>query len=153
LTDRPGTLIVSPYPRGDQSLRDAAAEETMGAMRAIVTRVRNLRTERGLPPTAPLPLTIDPASPRRSLVQVLEGLAPHITHLARQPALSTGPAPEGAFRDVVEGVAIAIALPERAAGSGAKTEKALAEVSDEIAALSAKLQNPAYLEKAPAPVV
>jgi valyl-tRNA synthetase len=54
---------------------------------------------------------------------------------------------------VVEGVAIAVALPERPSGADARVEKALAEVSDEIAALSAKLQNAAYLEKAPPPVV
>jgi len=153
LTDRPGTLIVSPYPQGDPAARDQAAEEAIGPLTAIVTRVRKLRAERGLSPTEPLPLTIEPSSPRRALVPVLEGLAPLLTHLARLSSLRVGPAPEGAFRDVVEGVAIAVALPEPAAGSGARIEKALAEVSDEIAALSAKLQNPAYLEKAPAPVV
>jgi valyl-tRNA synthetase len=153
LTDRPGTLVVSPYPRGDESARDAAAEEAMGAFRAIVTRVRNLRTERGLSPTAPLPLTIEPSSPRRALVPVLEELGPMLRHLGRLSSLDFGAAPDGSFRDVIEGVAIAVALPERPAGSDAKIEKALAEVSDEIASLSAKLQNPAYLEKAPAPVV
>jgi valyl-tRNA synthetase len=153
LTGRPGTLIVSPYPQGDPAARDRAAEDAMGALIAIVTRVRNLRTERDLPPTAPLPVTIEPSSPRRDLVPVLETLAPLLTHLGRLSSVRFGSAPEGAFRDVVEGVGIAVSLPERAAGSGAKVEKAIAEVSDEIAALSAKLQNPAYLEKAPAPVV
>ncbi|HEX4440044.1 MAG TPA: valine--tRNA ligase [Thermoanaerobaculia bacterium] len=153
LTGRPGTLIVSPYPRGNESARDDAAEEALGAFRAIVSRVRNLRIERGLAPAAPLPLTLDPSSSRRALVPVLEGLAPHLTHLARLSSLRFGPAPEGAFRDVVEGVAIAVELPERPAGSDARVEKVLAEISGEIDALSAKLQNPAYLEKAPAPVV
>jgi valyl-tRNA synthetase len=153
LTDRPGTLIVSPYPREDRSARDNAAEEAIGAVRAIVTRVRNLRTERNLPPTAPLPLSIDPASPRRGLVPVLESLAPLLTHLARLSSLGVGAAPEGAFRDVVEGIAIAVELPERSAAAGERAGKALAAVADEIDALSAKLSNPAYLEKAPAAVV
>ena len=153
LTGRPGTLIVSPYPRGDAAARDGAAEDAVGAMRAIVTRVRNLRTERGLPPTTPLAVVIEPSSPRRALVPVLQELAPHVTHLARLSSLRFGSAPEGAFRDVVEGVGIAVELPERPAGSDAKIDRAIAEVSEEIAALSAKLQNPAYLEKAPPPVV
>jgi valyl-tRNA synthetase len=153
LTDRPGTLIVSPYPRGDQPARDASAEEAMGPVRAIVTRVRNLRTERDLPPTAVLPLTIDPASPRRAVVPVLESLAPLLTHLARLSSLRFGPAPESAFRDVVEGVAIAVELPERTAAADARAGKALEAVADEIRALSAKLSNPAYLDKAPAAVV
>jgi valyl-tRNA synthetase len=152
LTDRPGTLIVSPYPRGEAA-RDAAAEEAMGAFQAIVTRVRNLRKERDLPPTEPLPLTIVPDSPRRGLVPVLQGLAPHIAHLARLSSLRVGPPPEKAFRDVVEGVAIAVELPDRPVAADARTEKALAEISSEIDSLSAKLQNPSYLEKAPAPVV
>jgi valyl-tRNA synthetase len=153
LTDRPGTLIVSAYPRGDGSARDTAAEEAIGALRAIVTRVRNLRRERELPPDAPLPLTLDPASPRRGLVPVLQSLAPLLTHLGRLSSLRVGPAPEGAFRDVVEGIAIAVDLPERSAAAGERAGKALAAVADEIDALSAKLSNPAYLEKAPAAVV
>ena len=153
LTGRGGTLIVSPYPKGDPAARDEAAENAIGPLTAIVTRVRKLRAERGLPPAAPLPLTIEPSSPRRDVLPVLEGLAPLLTHLARLSSLRFGPAPDGAFRDVVEGVAIAVALPERPAGADARVEKALADVSDEIAALSAKLQNAAYLEKAPPPVV
>jgi valyl-tRNA synthetase len=54
----------------------------------------------------------------------------------------------------VAGLTLGVALPESAATGGPdRVEKALAAVSDEIAQLSAKLQNAAYLEKAPAAVV
>jgi valyl-tRNA synthetase len=83
----------------------------------------------------------------------LQGLAPHATHLARLSSLRVAAPSEKAFRDVVEGVAIAVELPDRPAGAEAGIEKALAQISDEIASLSAKLQNTAYLEKAPPAVV
>ena len=61
---------------------------------------------------------------------------------------------EGAERDVVSGVAVALSLP--AAGAGANREqiaRTLAQLDGEIGDLSSKLQNPAFLEKAPPPVV
>ena len=56
---------------------------------------------------------------------------------------------------MVAGLALGLTLPR---GSGARTagariEKDLAAADDEIAGLSAKLENAAYLEKAPAAVV
>jgi valyl-tRNA synthetase len=154
LTDRPGTLIVARYPQGDPRSRDAAAEAAVEALRAIVTRVRTFRTERGAPPTGPVALTIDPSSPDRTVLPALESLAPLLSHLARLSELRfAAPAP-GAFQDVVSGLSLGLLLPEgAAAGSGERIEKVLAGVADEIAQLSAKLQNGDYLSKAPPAVV
>jgi valyl-tRNA synthetase len=59
LTDRPGTLIVSPYPQGDPAARDQAAEDAIGPLTAIVTRVRKLRARAWAAPDGAAPrLTI-----------------------------------------------------------------------------------------------
>ena len=154
LTGKPGTLIVTPFPQGTGRWRNAEAERAVEALRAIVTRVRTFRTERGASPTAAVELTIDPKSPNRAAIPTLETLSPLLSHLARLGSLRFGPAGAGASQDVVAGLTLGLALPEaQSAGGAARVEKALADVSDEIAQLSAKLQNAAYLDKAPAAIV
>jgi valyl-tRNA synthetase len=154
LTGRPGTLIVTPYPQPSPEWHDAAAVEAVEILRAIVTRVRNFRAERGASPTEAVALAIDPASPGRATVPALESLAPLLRHLGRLSDLHFAPPPPGAFQDVVAGIQVGMELPRSAAAaSETRVEKALADVDDEIARLTAKLQNAAYLAKAPAPVV
>jgi valyl-tRNA synthetase len=152
LTGRPGTLIVSPYPAGDPAWRDPAAETAVERMRALVTRVRNFRGERRVSPTEPVVLLVDPGSARE--VEEIRVLEPLLRHLARLADLRFEAAAEGAERDVVSGIAVALALP--AMGAGANREqiaRTLSQLDGEIGDLSAKLQNPAFLEKAPPPVV
>ncbi len=154
LTGRAGTLIVSAYPLGDGPWRDAAAESAVEALRAVVTRVRTFRTERGASPTEPVALTIDPASPGRELVPVIEALSGLLSHLARLDGLRFERAGAGAFADVVAGLALGLTLPRGAAAdAGKRVEKSVAATDEEIAALKAKLENAEFLGKAPAPVV
>ncbi len=153
LTGRSGTLIVSAYPAGDGA-RDTEAEAIVEPVRAVVTRVRNFRTEREASPTEPVTLTIDLASPNRALAAALQELSPLLIHLARLDQLTFGPAPDGAFQDVVSGLALGLSLPRGApAEGGARIEKTAAAAEAEIASLRAKLQNPEFLQKAPPPVV
>jgi len=154
LTGRPGTLVVAQYPVGAIAPRDAAAEAALEALRALVTRVRNFRTESGASPTEPVELWVDPASPDSSVLPALESLAPLLRHLARLSGLAFTAPPPGARRDVVSGLGVGIGLTRGASPEAdARSGKALAAVAGEIAELSAKLSNPAYLEKAPAAVV
>ena len=154
LTGRPGTLIGAPYPQSSAQWRDEAAEASVEALRAIVTRVRNFRTERGVSPTEPVALTIDPASPARSTIPDLEAMAPLLSHLARLSMLRFATPPSGGFRDVVAGIELGIEVARSAASdSGERVAKARADVEHEITQLAAKLQNAAYLAKAPASVV
>jgi len=152
LTGRPGTLIVSPYPSGDPAFRDPAAEAAVERMRALVTRVRNFRGERRVPPTEPVVLSVEARSEDEAReIRELEGL---LRHLARLADLRFGPAAGGEARDVVSGIAVGLSLPSAAtAGNREQIARTLAQLDGEIADLSAKLQNPAFLERAPEPVV
>ncbi|HEY6050508.1 MAG TPA: class I tRNA ligase family protein, partial [Thermoanaerobaculia bacterium] len=153
-TGRPGTLIVAPYPLGDASLSDPEADRIVEALRAVVTRVRNFRGERGVSPTEPVEVWIAPDSPERDLPGTLQPLAGLLAHLGRTSGLHFETPPADAFRDVVAGVAVGLKLPQQAGGTdGARVEKALGDLDDEISQLAAKLRNPSYVEKAPAPVV
>jgi valyl-tRNA synthetase len=154
MTGRPGTLIVAPYPQGDDALRDEPAEKVVEAMRAVVTRVRNFRTERGFSPTEPVRLSIDPDSPDGGLAREIATLAPLLHHMARLSDLSFGPPSSEMGRDVVQGLSIGLSVAESASGAdGEKIARTLAALDEEIAELSAKLQNTSFLDKAPPPVV
>jgi valyl-tRNA synthetase len=153
-TGKPGTLIVAPYPLADPSRSDAEAERIVEALRAVVTRVRNFRGERGVSPTEPVEVWIAADSPERDLPATLEPLGTLLAHLGRTSALHFGAPPPDAFRDVVAGVAIGLKLPQQTgAADGARVEKALSDLDEEITSLAAKLRNPSYVDKAPGPVV
>jgi valyl-tRNA synthetase len=154
LTGRPGTLIVAPYPEGTGEWRDAEAEAAVEALRAIVTRVRTFRSERGASPTAPVALAIDRESPAKALLPPLETLSPLLRHLGRLSDLAFGPPAPGQFQDVVAGLALGLGLPQGApAEAGARIARELAAVDAEVAEIEAKLGKPSFVEKAPAAVV
>jgi valyl-tRNA synthetase len=154
MTGNPGTLIVSPYPEGDRALTDPAAERIVEALREAVTRVRNFRSERGFSPTEPVRLAIDPASPDPGLVRDLEPLAPLLKHLARLSELSFQAPSREMSRDVVASLAVGLSVAEQVAEADrGRLARQVATLDEEIAELSAKLQNPSFLDKAPAPVV
>ena len=154
LTGRPGTLIVAPYPEGTGEWMDAEAESAVEALRAIVTRVRTFRSERGVSPTAPVALSIDRESPGKALLPALERLSLLLVHLGRLSELAFAPAAPGHFQDVVAGLALGLGLPQGAPpAAGARIAKELAAVDAEIAEIEGKLGKPSFVEKAPAAVV
>ena len=132
---------------------DVRSETAVEALRSVVTRVRNFRSERGAGPTEPVDLVIDPVSPDAESVAALRTLAPLLAHLGRLSALRFEDSSASPTRDVVSGVALGLALARPAAADPARTEKSLADIDDEIQSLSAKLRNPSFIERAPAPVV
>jgi valyl-tRNA synthetase len=154
LTRRPGTLIVSPYPAGDPSFADARAEEAVDRLRALVTRVRNFRGERRVSPTEPVHLWVDIDAEAPAAAEDLHHLERELRHLARLSDLTFGAAPARAARDVVFGVPVGLALPAGTAEADrSRAEKTLAQLEKEVGELSGKLQNPAFLDRAPAEVV
>jgi valyl-tRNA synthetase len=154
LTRRPGTLIVSPYPTADPALESPRAEAVVERLRALVTRVRNFRGERHVSPTEPVHLWIEPDAQDGEGVEDLRALQPLLKHLARLSDLIFGAPAAGAHRDVVAGIAIGLALPgASSAADRARMAKLLAQLEREVEELSAKLHNPAFLDRAPADVV
>jgi valyl-tRNA synthetase len=154
LKRRPGTLIVSPYPTADPALENPRAEAVVERLRALVTRVRNFRGERRVSPTEPVHLWIEPDAQDGEGGKDLRALEPLLKHLARLSDLTFGAPAAGAHRDVVAGIAVGLALPgASSAADRARVAKVLAQLEKEVEELSAKLHNPAFLDRAPADVV
>ncbi len=153
-TGRSGTLIVSPFPTGEALRNDPDAEHVIESVRALITRVRNYRAERGATPTEPVELWVAPESPDPELAARIRAVTPLIQHLGRIPELRFEAPPASAFRDVVAGLSIGLRVKEAASESGgARVEKALAEIEQEYEGLSAKMRNSSFVDKAPAAIV
>jgi valyl-tRNA synthetase len=152
----PETIVLAPYPRREEGWEDGAAEAGMDALIQIVTRVRALRAEMGVPPKAKLDLHLNALDAVDSGVgRLLAEQAPLIQFLTRVETVAIGAAPEGARRDLVAGVEIGIAVEktEMSADERGRLEKELEKLTTEISRSEERLSNPDFLGKAPAHVV
>jgi len=148
-------LPTLPFPTPEPAFRDAVAVEAVNGLRAAVTRVRNLRAERGLAQTEPLEAGLEVAP--GPVADALARLRPLAVSLARLTRLEIAPSVDlpGAFRDAIGNLGLVVALPVRELGPDeiAKLEKELAAVEREAGTLRVKLGNVAFLAKAKPDVV
>ena len=122
----------------------------MDALIQVVTRVRAMRTETGIPPKAKVDLFLDgPAA------AFLASQAPLIAFLARVENIGTGAAPEGSRRDVVAGVEIALVVEkqEMSEDERKRLAKELEKLETEISRSEVRLSDEQFLAKAPPHVV
>ncbi|HEV2854329.1 MAG TPA: valine--tRNA ligase [Thermoanaerobaculia bacterium] len=149
----PETICLAPYPARVEAWEDAGVEAGMDALIQVVTRVRGLRAEMGLPPKAKLDLHLDAAD--ASVGRLLAEQAPLIQFLTRVETVTLGPAPEGARRDLVAGIEIGVAVEkqEMSAEERSRLTKELEKLDGDVARAEERLSNPDFLGKAPAHVV
>ncbi len=147
-------LPVVPFPKAEPSWDDPLAVETVETLRAAATRIRNLRAERGLPQTEALTVGLEAEGP---LAASLERHAPLLVHIARLKTLTVAPKVDlpGAYHDAIGSVGLVVALPvkEMTADERQKIGKDLAGLEREVAALTRKLGDEAFLAKAPPAVI
>jgi valyl-tRNA synthetase len=172
----PELVIVARWPA--PMARDAAAESAVGGVLDLIRAIRNARAEAGIEPGAWLPARV--TAPAESMPDVA-ALAGQIERLARIRGLrlsTRGDAPEasaGAGATAAGGAgaggdAIAAAIEvvagrleaslEPAAGDKSassrdreRLERELALTEDRLAAARARLADPRFTERAPAPIV
>jgi valyl-tRNA synthetase len=148
------SLMVAPYPIGEQVLEDPEAERLMGAVKAMITTIRNVRAERGFTPKDRFRLTIQVENDREA--HFFRDIAYLLKDLARLDDVSiNGDVPAGAHQDVVEGFGIAIEMPEKVVTPEQleRTRRDIEKSEKELAALDAKLANEQFVKNAPAQVV
>jgi valyl-tRNA synthetase len=148
------SIMVAPYPIGEDLLCDNEAERLINAVRAMITAVRNARAERGFTPKDRFKLFIRADAPREA--KFFADYAYLLVELARltEVAVNAEP-PEGAHHDVVEGFAIAIEFPERVVTKEQleRTQRELEKSRKELDGLTARLANEQFVRNAPPAVV
>ncbi len=149
----PETITLAPYPRPVASWRDAEVERRMGTLIEAVTRVRALRADLNVGPGDRVEVWLSADEPE--LDAFLRAQRPLVAELTRAAKVAGGTAPEGAARDLVAGVKLAVAVPERELGEAERDRlvKELEKVAAEIAGAERRLGNPQFVAKAPPDVV
>jgi valyl-tRNA synthetase len=152
-TIHPETICLAPYPLREERWEDAAVEAGMDALIHVVTRVRGLHAELGLPPKARLDLHLSAAD--AGVGRLLAEQAPLIRFLGRVESVTMGALPEGAVRDLVAGVEIGVVAEKQEMGEEerGRLAKELEKLETEIARAEERLGNEQFLSKAPPHVV
>jgi valyl-tRNA synthetase len=168
----PATICLAPYPAREETWESAEVEADMEVLMHVVTRVRGLRSEMGLPPKARIALYLGASlareeTPKETPVEESGGeggrrrarfLAEHellVRSLCRVESVAFGPPPAGAVRDLVDGVDVALA-PEAGGLAAAERERLareLEKLAGEIERAERRLADAGFLAKAPPAVV
>jgi valyl-tRNA synthetase len=147
------TMEKFPEPRAEWT--DDAAVEAIETLRAVVTRIRNLRAENGLAQTEPLAIGLE--LPEGPLSKEMRRHVPLLSHLARLKAVEISSKVDiaGAFRDAVAGLGLVVDLPKKKISSEEreKLQRDVERLRGEEAKIRARLADEGFLSRAPAAVV
>jgi valyl-tRNA synthetase len=147
------SIMVAPYPIPEEVLEDSEAERLVGAVKSMITTVRNARAERGFTPKDRFRLYVQ-ASDREATF--FRDNAYLLIELARLTEVVVGgEPPAGAQHDVVEGFAIAIEFPEKEISQEQldRTRREIEKTQAEIEATEARLANEQFIRNAPPQIV
>lgn len=150
LAEQRYSLCVQRYPKSEPGKIDEQAERWMQGLQAMVDACRALRGEMGVPPGQRLPLSI--AGP----TQAAQDYAPYLKALAKLDAVHVREAlGDGALAPVqIVGehrLMLEIAIDPQAERQ--RLGKEQARLQAEIQKATSKLNNPSFVERAPAAVV
>ena len=153
------TIMLEPYPCAQTECVDSTAEADFDWMRAMVTFLRAMRSERGLSPGSEVTILMQgPETEVASAKQRLEEVEATIRHLGRVSSIEFlaehEKAPPSAFEligDLKVMVPLAGVLDIDAERS--RIEREIVKASQDCKRAGAKLANAQFLDKAPAEVV
>jgi valyl-tRNA synthetase len=150
---RDGVLALGPWPSADFPV-DAAAEAEIGWVVDLISEIRSVRSEMGVPAAAQPPLTL--VAPPAELAAVARRWVETIRRLARVGDLAFADVPpSGSLQIVVRGAlaAIPVAGILDIAAESARLGKEIAKEQGEVAKVDAKLANADFVARAPEEVV
>ncbi len=150
---RSGVLALGPWPRADFPI-DTAAEEELGWIVDLISEIRSVRSEMGIPPATLLPLVLVQHS--AALTASARRWTETVKRLARvSEVVFAEAAPSGSLQIVVRGAlaALPVAGILDVAAEQARLTKEIAKERGEVAKVDAKLANADFVARAPEEVV
>jgi valyl-tRNA synthetase len=153
--DRPDALIGAPWPEADPSLEDNEAETRMEALQELITQIRRLRKEYGVPEGAQVEVVL--AGAPEYFQSTLESESSALQMLARVSEVGLGGSMSGAGAHgvLVNGTELFIPL-EGVIDLDREMERLRGEIQrldGQLLGTRKKLENKGFLEKAPDEVV
>jgi valyl-tRNA synthetase len=155
-----GSIMQAAYPsrRKDSAAisRDKDAESQMTLLIEIISGIRNIRGEMNIAPSLDLDVMVQSDEP--AITETLEQHQDVIINLAKLKSLSvstTGEHPKSSATAVIEGATIFVSLEGviDLVKESERLQKEIAKLDTELEKVAKKLDNEAFLNKAPAKVV
>jgi valyl-tRNA synthetase len=143
------SVMLAPYPQAQTDKIDRAAETEVAELKRLIDACRNLRGQMNLPPGQRIPLLAIGDSVRLNLFFPYMLALARLSETAVVSALPDTEAPTA----VVGDTRLMLHVKVDVAGEIARLEKEIARVAGEVAKARAKLDNPGFVERAPAAVV
>jgi valyl-tRNA synthetase len=143
------TVVTAAWPAVDEAYLDDQAEAELARLQAVVTEVRRFRSDQGLRPGQRVAARLDGLASA--------GIAAHEPLIRSLVRLEPVPADFAATATVAVAGGVTVALDTRGSidvvAERARLEKDLVAAAKEAAQCRAKLENPAFVAKAPEQVV
>jgi valyl-tRNA synthetase len=154
--DRGGEMLIeAEWPALDRALRDATVAAELDWVIRLVSLVRSVRTEMGVPPGATIPLFLKDADD--ATLSRLKTHAPLAMSLARISSVDAlaGDVPAGSVQDVLDGATVILPVADviDVDAEKARLTKEIGKLDGDIAKFEKKLGNAGFLAKAPPEVV
>lgn len=151
-----GSIMVAPFPQSREELIQPDAEAEMGLVMAVITAIRNLRSEMNVPQASRI--TVQIFSPQPRSLEILHVQRQSLEMLARIGELkiqAAGQPPRAAAKAVVDEVEIYLPLTGVIDFSeeDRRLAKEMEKLSKDLALAQKKLANEDFLAKAPEDVV
>ena len=145
------TIMLQRYPRSQPEKIDAAAERDVAVLKEWTAAARNLRSEAKIAPSEKLPLyatAAPPVSDVDAALAALQALA-RLSAVERVKTLPDSTSPVA----MVGEARIMLYKQVDPAAEAERIAKEIGRIQGEIASFSKKLENPSFVERAPAAVV
>ena len=152
-----GVLSKETYPEVDEKKIDNSLEQEFELLMGAIRTVRNLRAEAEIKPGVKVPVILQTENEEES--RILKSGQAYIQDLAKTEGLTITPALEEemgqAIASVVGTVQVLIPLTGIVDLNvlGGKIERKLGKVESEIKSLTGRLNNPGFIQKAPADII
>lgn len=150
------SIMVQPFPKVDAALIDDDAEQRMGLVMDVIRSVRNIRSEVNLPPGQELSAIIIPkADTVEARLRANEAFLRRLARLGEIRYQLDGERPRGAALALIEGAEVHVPLAGlvNLQEETKRLDKEIGKVTNELAGVQRKLDDPKFIERAPEEVI
>jgi len=150
------SIMIAQYPVSDKVFINDLAEREMELAQEVISSIRTLRSELNIAPTVRCTAALRPSTPEEA--ELLNITADYIRRLARLDSLTIGTdvvRPKPSVSGVAKGVEVFLSLANIVdiEAERRRIEKELDRISAQLENIDKKLNNPNFLERAPAEIV
>ena len=143
------SICIAPYPRARPERIDAAADDEIAALKALINAARNLRGESAVSPAEKVALIVvgDAAAMSRYTPYMLA--VARLSEIRMVASLPAGPAPAA----MIGATRLMLDIKVDVDAERARLCKEMARIGGELSKARAKLENQSFTARAPAAVV